>query len=79
MAANESPKHSIVPTHTKMNKQETEEFLKKYNIAKTQLPKILANDPAIAHMKLENGDIVMVERKSQTSDTSVYYRVVINA
>jgi len=72
-------KHILVPLHTKLNKTESAEFLKKYNVTRMQLPKIIIADAAIQHLKPSIGDIIKIERKSPTRGTSVYYRVVINA
>jgi DNA-directed RNA polymerase subunit H len=77
--ANPVSKHALVPQHTKLNKTESEEVLKKYNITRVQLPKILITDPAIVHLKPNFGDIIKIERTSPTRGTSAYYRVVINA
>jgi DNA-directed RNA polymerase subunit H len=71
--------HVLVPVHSKLNKEECEEVLKKYNVSKMQLPKILISDPAIAHLKADIDDIIMIERKSPTKGTAVYYRVVVHA
>ena len=79
MVANPVSKHTLVPEHTKLNKTESEEVLKTYNITRVQLPKIVITDPAIQHLKPSLGDIIKIVRKSPTKGTSVYYRVVINA
>jgi DNA-directed RNA polymerase subunit H (RpoH/RPB5) len=39
--------HILQPKHIKLNEKESEELLKKLNISKSQLPKILLNDPAL--------------------------------
>ena len=77
--ANPVSNHVLVPLHAKLNKTQSEELLKKYNITRIQLPKILINDPAIQHLKPSIGDIIKIERKSLTRGKAVYYRVVINA
>ena len=48
------------------------------SISLKELPKILKSDPAIAHLKLEPGDIVKVERKSSTTGKAIFYRGVIS-
>ena len=40
-------KHKLVPKHTKLSEKATNDLLKKYNILKTQLPKIFVSDPVI--------------------------------
>jgi DNA-directed RNA polymerase subunit H (RpoH/RPB5) len=63
--------HILQPKHTKLNEKETEEFLKKLNISKAQLPKILSTDSALPE-GCSVGDIIKVDRKS-----GVYFRVVV--
>jgi DNA-directed RNA polymerase subunit H (RpoH/RPB5) len=63
--------HILQPKHIKLNEKESEELLKKLNISKSQLPKILLNDPALPE-GCNIGDIIKIERKS-----GVYYRVVV--
>ena len=78
MAANPVLNHRLVPAHSKLNKKESEEILEKYKVSAVQLPKIMITDSAITHLKCEVGDIIVVERKSPTKGTAVYYRVVVN-
>jgi len=69
--------HDFVPKHELITEKEVEEVLNKYGIKNTQLPKISKNDPAIASMKLNRGDIIRITRKSETADKPLYYRIVI--
>jgi DNA-directed RNA polymerase subunit H (RpoH/RPB5) len=66
--------HILQPKHIKLNKKE-EEILKKLNISKVQLPKILISDPALPE-GCNVGDIIKIERK-EGEGVFVYYRVVI--
>lgn len=69
--------HILKPKHTKLREKETEEILKKFNISRAQLPKILLDDPGLPE-GCEIGDIIQIERKDlETGETSFYYRVVI--
>ena len=43
-----------------------------------QLPKIQLTDPALVNMDAKLGDVVKINRKSQTAGYSTYYRIVIN-
>ena len=69
--------HILVPEHQKLNKEDTEKLLQKYNISVKELPKIGRKDPAVAHLNAQPGDVIRISRKSETSGTSTYYRVVI--
>ncbi len=72
-------KHALVPQHEVLPEKEVEELLKKINISKGQLPKILADDPAAKKLEAKRGDVIKITRKSRTAGTSVYYRVVVVA
>jgi len=41
-------------------------YLLKFNISKSQLPKILSGDPALPE-EYETGDVIKIERKEQRS------------
>jgi len=69
-------KHILVTKHTKLQEPEYGLLLKKYNISKKQLPKILKSDPAIQHLDPKS-DIMKIERKSPTAEKTIMYRVVI--
>ena len=75
----EKSEHVLVPKHTKLSEKDKKALLEKYTITLKEIPKILKSDPAIAHLGLQEGDVVKIFRKSHTSGESVYYRGVINA
>lgn len=64
--------HILQPKHTKLTKKESEEFLSKLNISKSQLPKIFSSDPALPE-GCEVGGIIKIQRDKD----SVYFRVVV--
>lgn len=72
-------KHVLVPKHTIVSEKEKKQVLEKFNVDFNQLPKILATDSAIKHLKPKHGDIIKVARRSRTAGESVYYRGVVNA
>jgi DNA-directed RNA polymerase subunit H (RpoH/RPB5) len=63
--------HILQAKHIKLSEKEAEEFLKKINITKSQLPKILSTDAALPE-GCGVGDIIKIERK-----TGEYFRVVV--
>jgi DNA-directed RNA polymerase subunit H len=75
-------KHSLVPEHHLLSKEEAEKVLKGYGLSKDQLPKIFLDDPVIIYLrastskKVEIGDVIKVVRRSQTSGMSIAYRRV---
>ena len=71
-------KHDLVPKHEKMNDKEKEEFLKKFNLSSSQLPKVKVSDKVLQTMDVSAGDIIKIFRKSSTIKESLYYRVVVD-
>ena len=69
--------HILIPQHKKLNEEENQEILKKYNVSKKQLPRIKINDPAILELDPKKGDIIEVTRDSPTTGKSYFYRVVV--
>ena len=70
-------KHELVPEHIIMNENEKKELFEKLKITERNLPKILANDPAVKAIGAREGDCLKIIRKSPTADVSIYYRVVV--
>jgi DNA-directed RNA polymerase subunit H (RpoH/RPB5) len=63
--------HILQPKHIKINEKEADALIKKLNVSKAQLPKILSTDAALPE-GCNVGDIIKIERK-----TGEYYRVVV--
>lgn len=68
--------HILQPKHTKLHEKDSQELLKKYNISKSQLPKIIQSDAALANMNCNIGDIIKIER-TEGDKVHLYYRVVV--
>jgi DNA-directed RNA polymerase subunit H (RpoH/RPB5) len=67
--------HILQPKHTKLNEKEASELLKRYNIAKSQLPKILLSDSALPP-GCNVGDVIKIER-AEEDRVNLFFRVVI--
>ena len=67
--------HILQSKHIKLNDKEAENLLSELNVSKAQLPKILADDPALPE-GCNIGDIIKIERKEKNK-TFLYYRVVV--
>lgn len=67
--------HILQPKHSKINEKEADEILKKLNVSKAQLPKILSTDPALPE-GCAVGEIIKVQRK-EGEEIFISYRVVI--
>lgn len=72
-------KHSLVPKHTIMSKDEETEFMKKYNVKNPEkLPEISRFDPVAIAIGLRPNKICHIIRPSKTAITSDYYRLCYN-
>ncbi len=67
--------HVLQPKHTKLKPFEAEELLKKLNVSRAQLPKILSTD-AVLPEGAEVGDVIKIERHCG-KEKKEYYRIVV--
>lgn len=70
-------KHELVPQHEILPEEEANELLKKFNVTRGQIPKILVSDPAAKKIGAKIGDVVKITRNSKTAGKSIFYRVVV--
>jgi len=66
--------HSLQPKHSKLKPDEVKQFLDKYNISVSQLPRIKSDDSALPE-GCQPGDVVQIERQFRDK-IRLYYRVV---
>lgn len=72
-------KHEMVPTHTKLNETQKQEFLTKYNIYKEdRIPEISRFDPVAKAIGLQPNEVCRIIRPSRTAIEGVYYRMCVN-
>jgi len=71
--------HELVPSHVIVDTKEVELLTSHYKIKKTQLPRVHASDPAARVLGARPGQVLRIERDSETSGKSYYYRLVIDA
>lgn len=69
--------HKHVPIHKLLKKSEEIDIMKKYNIKKNQLPKILRNDPVSKFIGLKKNNVVEIIRSSISGGEYTNYRVCI--
>lgn len=74
--------HELVPEHHLLSAKDAESVLKGLKLTKDQLPKIRLSDPAIRALDaiegpVEEGMVVKIVRRSETSAVSVCYRLVV--
>lgn len=72
-------KHRLVPKHEILTKEGIESILAEFGITLDRLPRMKADDPVAIAISAKPGDVVKIERLSQTASTSIYYRLVTGA
>lgn len=70
--------HKLVPKHEILTDEEANEVLKSFNIDANSLPKILSKDPAVKQLGAKVGNIIRIERVSETAGVSIAYRKVVD-
>jgi DNA-directed RNA polymerase subunit H len=76
--AKQAMQHVLIPKHKKISEKEKKDLLEQYKITINELPSITKNDPALAGMEVEVGDVIKIERSSPTAGKTVFYRGVVN-
>ena len=71
-------KHVLIPKHVVLSQREKADLLKRYKITVESLPRILKEDPAVAHLSAKDGDVIKILRKSPTAGEATFYRVVVS-
>ncbi len=66
-------KHSLVPKHECLSKDEEDKLLKTYKLKKTQLPRMLNTEPVVMYYDWNRGDIIKITR----NDGEIYYRCIV--
>jgi DNA-directed RNA polymerase subunit H len=69
--------HDLVPEHDIVEEKEILELEKEYGIARDQLPKIKAGDPAAKAIGARPGDVILIKRKSETAGKFQVYRYCV--
>lgn len=71
--------HDLVPTHVIAEQSEVDLVLNHYKIKKTQLPRIYLSDPAARVLGARIGQVIRIERQSETAGNTFYYRLVVDS
>ncbi|MGY5871393.1 MAG: DNA-directed RNA polymerase subunit H [Candidatus Thorarchaeota archaeon] len=71
--------HDLVPTHIIAEQSEVDLVTTHYKIKKTQLPRIYVSDPAAKVLGARAGQVIRIERDSETAGNTFYYRLVVDS
>ena len=71
--------HQLVPKHTVLTNEESEEVRRKYNISNnTLIPDISRFSPVSQVIGIRPGDLCRIQRPSKTSIKADFYRICLN-
>ncbi|UCH05995.1 MAG: DNA-directed RNA polymerase subunit H [Candidatus Thorarchaeota archaeon] len=71
--------HELVPAHSIAEEREVSLLLDYYGITREEIPRILRSDPAAKVLGARTGQVVRIERESETAGSVYYYRLVVSS
>jgi len=72
-------KHALVPKHVLVSAAEKKKITDNLKLSGKELPRIFKKDPAIAGLKVKEGDVIKIARKSLTAGDFIFYRRVVSS
>ena len=70
--------HSLVPKHVVADEEEVQLVLDHYGIRRSQLPRIYRTDAAVKVLGAKTGQVIRIQRESDTAGLSYYYRLIVD-
>lgn len=69
--------HHLVPKHELLSKTDAQTLLAQFGLDFDKLPRIASDDPMVAELKADVGDVIKITRESPVAGTTIYYRRVV--
>ena len=70
-------KHEMMPKFETLSPDQKTTLLTELKIQETQLPRILPSDPVAKYLGMRRGDVVQIDRKSETAGKYTLYRILL--
>lgn len=70
--------HVSVPQHTLLSEDQKKEFMKSYNVKKSQCPQIYTVDKIAKYYNLQSDNVVRIVRPSEISGYGTMYRYTVD-
>lgn len=70
-------KHHLMPRHTVLSTTEKEILFSTNNFSENELPRIHLDDPVARYFGMRRGDVVKIQRRSETAGIYVLFRICL--